>query len=244
MEREAHESWVRSAPGWVAGMARGDVNRTRLLDAPMLRLAGDVRGQRALDVGCGEGRFCRMLAERGAEAVGLDPTPPLMEAARRLHPEGTYVEARAEALPFPDASFDLVVSYLVLIDVADFRAAIWEMARVLRPGGRLLVANLQSFATTRPAAWYRNEQGQKLHLAVEDYYEERANRADWGDVSILNWHRPLEAYMAAFLGAGLALRAFEEPRPTPEAVAEFPSMLDEYRVPLFYVALWSLDPSQ
>ena len=238
--QEARDSWVRSASGWIDGVTRGDVNRIHLLDAPMLRLAGDVKGIRALDVGCGEGRFCRMLAEREASTTGLDPTPPLIAHARGLHPEGEYLEGVAESLPFPDDSFELVVSYLTLIDIADFRLAIAEMARVLRPGGRLLVANLQSFATTRAIAWYRNEQGEKLHVAVEEYFEERAVRAEWGRISILNWHRPMQAYMEAFLSSGFVLRAFEEPQPTEEAVILHPSMRDEQKVPIFYVAAWEL----
>lgn len=236
--REAHESWVRSAPAWIETIERGEVNRIHLLDEPMLRLAGEVEDVRFLDVGCGEGRFCRMLTARGAATIGLDPTPPLIERAQAQHPGGEYVLGRAESLPFPDRSFDLAATYLTLIDIADFRAAIREMARVLRPGGRLLVANLQSFVTTRPTAWYRNEQGEKLHVAVEEYFTERPNRAEWAGISILNWHRPLQAYIGAFLEAGFALKAFEEPRPTPEAVAQHPAMRDEYLVPLFYVAAW------
>ena len=50
-------------------------------------------------------------------------------------------------MPFPGASFDLVVSYLTLIDIADFRLALQEMVRVLQPGGTLLIANLNSFVT-------------------------------------------------------------------------------------------------
>ncbi len=235
---EAHESRVRSASAWIEGIERGDANRTHLLDAPMLRLAGDVANRRVLDVGCGEGRCCRMLAERGAETVGLDPVPAFVERARKAHSGGEYVEGQAEALPFHDAAFDLVVAYLTLIDIADHRAAIAEMARVLRPGGRLIVANLQSFITTRPDAWRRNERGEKTHVEVDDYFEERANRCEWGDISILNWHRPLQSYMAAFLGAGLVLRAFEEPHPTPEAIAQVPALRDQNRVPFFYVAAW------
>ncbi|RYG48776.1 class I SAM-dependent methyltransferase [bacterium] len=238
LTQEAQASWVRSSEAWIRTIERGEVNRVHLLDQPMLRLAGDVSGRRVLDVGCGEGRFCRMLAERGAETVGIDPTLPFLNEARRLHPAGEYVEGFAESLPFGDASFDLAVSYLTLIDIPDFRAAIREMARVLRPGGRLLVANLQSFVTTRPVAWYRNDRGEKLHVAVEEYFTERANRCEWADISILNWHRPMGAYMEAFLAAGFRLRAFEEPQPTPEAVAEHPALKDESLVPLFYVAAW------
>lgn len=234
----ARRGWLGSAPGWIEQIDKGDVNRTCLLDAPMLDLAGNVAGLDVVDVGCGEGRFCRMLAERGGRTVGVDPTGPLLREARARHREGTYVEAGAERLPFRDEAFDLAISYLMLIDVADFRAAIREMARILRPGGRLAVANLNPFATTRSPAWYRNERGEKLHVAVEDYFTERPVRQEWAKISILNWHRPMEAYMAAFLEAGLLLRAFREPRPAPEDVARHPNMRDEYLVPLFHTMLW------
>jgi SAM-dependent methyltransferase len=182
--------------------------------------------------------MCRFLAGRGARTVGLDPTENLLIEAQRLHPEGTYVQAGAEEMPFADASFDLVVSYLTLIDIPDFRGAIAEMARVLRPGGRLVVANLQSFVTTRDGAWYRDADGNKLHVAVNDYFDERALRLSWWGLTIYNWHRPFEAYLQAFLGTGLVLTEFREPRPTLEAVAAVPAMMDEYKVPLFYVMAW------
>ncbi|MGV3613943.1 MAG: class I SAM-dependent methyltransferase [Fimbriimonas sp.] len=238
LSEEAQRKWSVSADAWIEGMRQGDVNRTHLLDAPVRELCGDVAGLEVLDVGCGEGRFCRRLAGDGAVTTGLDPTPELLAEARRLHPEGVYVEASAEAMPFDDAAFDLVLTYLTLIDIPDFRAAIGEMARVLRPEGRLVIANLQSYATTRPRAWHVDEAGNKLHLAVEDYYDERALLLQWAGLSIYNWHRPFEAYMQPLLRAGLVLTDFREPRPTPEAVAENPTMLDEYRVPLFHVMAW------
>jgi SAM-dependent methyltransferase len=237
-DEEAKKAWERSAAGWIQSIRKGDPNREHLLDAPMLEMAGDLAGRRVLDTGCGEGRWCRILSQRGAVTTGADPTRPLIEEARRQDPAGQYVVAAAEDLPFDDASFDLVTSYIVLVDIADFRSAIREMARVLVPGGHLLIANLNSFATTRPRAWYQDETGKKLHVAVEDYYEERPIRLQWGDIDIVNWHRPFESIMGAHLGEGLRLLDFREPRPSVEAVARFPSMQDEYRVPLFHTMLW------
>src|SRR5690242_13409159 len=116
-------SWDDSTEAWIA-FAESDVNRLFLLDPVMLEVCGDVRDKAVLDVGCGEGRFCRMLASRGAKVTGVDPTERLIEEARMLDSNGRHVVAGGEALPFPNRSFDLVVSYVTLVDIADFRAAI------------------------------------------------------------------------------------------------------------------------
>ena len=143
-----NNGWDDSAEAWIADMGdKGDFSRRHVLDAPMLALARGRGFRTALDIGCGEGRFCRMLAAEGIATTGIDPTLRLLDAARTRDPQGNYLQARAEALPFADASFDLAVSYLTLIDIDDYAAAIAEMARVLRPGGSLLIANLNSFST-------------------------------------------------------------------------------------------------
>jgi ubiquinone/menaquinone biosynthesis C-methylase UbiE len=80
-------------------------------------------------------------------ATGIDPTRNLLAAAHQQDPTGKYFEGEAASLPFDDASFNLVVSYLSLVDIPDVVPAIAEMVRVLRPGGRLLVANLNGFNT-------------------------------------------------------------------------------------------------
>jgi SAM-dependent methyltransferase len=119
--------WDESAAAWIADMGtRGDYGREFVLDQPMI---GRVKGrgfQRALDVGCGEGRFCRMLKELGVTAIGIDPTKVLVQHANQQDPEGEYRLGIAEALEFADRSFDLVVSYLTLIDIPDVGAAIAE----------------------------------------------------------------------------------------------------------------------
>jgi SAM-dependent methyltransferase len=229
--------WEESAPAWIALMERGDLNRTLLLDPVMLRLAGDVQGRRVCDVGSGEGRFCRMLAQRSANVVGLEPTQNLVEEARRLDPKGRYIEAGGESIPLASESFDLVICYLVLIDIPDYRRAISEMARITKPGGRILVANINSFCTTRPRAWIRdNEVAQ--HIAVDNYFEERSDVLEWSGIKIRNYHRPFEAYMQAFLSQPLRLISFVEP--TTESDAS-PNMELAKRVPYFHVMEWRKD---
>jgi SAM-dependent methyltransferase len=203
----------------------------------MLRRVTDRPFKRALDVGCGEGRFCRMLKTAGIATTGIDPTPQLLETARRRDPSGDYRFGRAERLNFEDASFDLVVTYLTLIDIPDFKAAVREMARVLKPGGSLLVANLTSFVSAgAERGWVEDDQGQRLHFPVDRYLEEFPFWLEWSGIRIVNWHRPLSAYMAAFLERGLTLTFFEEP----PAVSGEASRQEAYRrVPWFVVMEWT-----
>ena len=232
------DGWCDSAAAWVRHQGdRGDFARVHVLDAVMLPRALNPRPRRALDVGCGEGRFCRLLAQEGVETTGLDPTAPLIAHARQLHPAGTYVEGVAEELPFSDASFDLVVSYLSLIDIPDAGAAIAEMARVLEPGGRLLIANLTAFNTAcADRGWVKGTDGRKLHFPVDRYLEERGMWIEWAGIRIVNYHRPMRYYMQHLLGAGLRLTWFDEPEPAADAT---PSRAENYRrVPWSLVMEW------
>lgn len=220
------DGWTESAGAWIAEQGEyGDYARRHVLDAPML---ARVRGRgfaTALDIGCGEGRFCRMLHAEGIRATGIDPTPTLLDRARSLDPEGDYRAGRAEALDFRDACFDLVASYLTLIDIPDIDRAIPEMARVMRPGGTLLIANLNSFVTAGASyGWEKDEAGRPLRFCIDDYLDDRADWAEWRGIRIRNHHRPLSRYMTLLLSQGLVLRHFDEPPPAggdPEQAAKY-----------------------
>jgi SAM-dependent methyltransferase len=132
----------------------------------------DVSGvRRALDVGCGAGHWLRTLLPflpPECEVVGVDREPRFLELARE-HAEregharrSTFVAGDANALPFEDASFDLVTCQTVLMHVPDVPAALREMIRVLRPGGLLITAEPDNLAGN--AAHLQHS----LSLSVED----------------------------------------------------------------------------
>jgi len=236
------DEWQASAAAWIASMGEaGDWGRRHVLDPVMLNRVSGRGFARALDVGCGEGRFCRMLVAAGISCVGIDPTSALLEEARRRDPAGDYRLGNSEALAFGDASFDLVVSYLTLIDIPDFRTAIREMRRVLKPGGTLLMANLTSFNTAAVGpGWVVDAEGKRRHFAIDRYLDEFPAWVEWSGIRVRYWHRPLHAYMTALLDEGLRLTFFAEPEASSGEAAD---RAEFRRLPFFLVMEWQAPPA-
>jgi len=165
----------------------------------LLGWLGDVAGQRALDAGCGEGYLARVLELAGAEVTGIDISPRLIEQTRAKDVSGT-ITYRAHDLsqPLPDlaGSFDVVASYLVLNDVPAYLGFARTIGDVLRPGGRAALV-------------FNNPYYAYLSRHVTDYFDSghvSPYRGLWASgVEVYHYHRTLEDYLDAFMGAGLRL---------------------------------------
>jgi SAM-dependent methyltransferase len=126
----------------------------------VFELAGEIRGRAVLDVGCGDGALAMAFRQRGAERVaGCDPDPQMIarasaEATRQQAKIG-YVIAAAEQLPFGDRSFDIVSLITVLAFMPKPGLALAEIARVLRPGGRLVLGDLGKWSSWAAFRWIR-----------------------------------------------------------------------------------------
>ena len=130
---------------WAAGDFDAVAHHTVWTVGPdLVQRAGISEGERVLDVACGSGNSTLPAARTGATVIGLDITRSLLEAARgHAEEEGLqidFVEGDAEALPFDDAHFDVVISSFGVMFAPRHQVAANELARVTKPGGRIAVA--------------------------------------------------------------------------------------------------------
>lgn len=233
IDRRLRTQWTESAQDWIE---TDQSVRTGMLDAWMLDALGDVAGRMVIDIGCGDGRFCRLLSGRGAAVTGIDLTEALIERARALGREGeTYLVSDAEDLDgVRDGGFDLAVSYIVLTDLLDYRRSIQEAYRVLRPGGRFVVCNIHPMKSAKAPGWIKRGET-KLFYPLDHYADEGPREFTWWGRPFVNIHRTLSSYVSAFLNAGFTIEGLHEPTPTGDQLAAHPEFADEFRVPNFIV---------
>ncbi len=171
-DRDEQTDWIeRSRADWDARAerwdARAEVNALaadreadldRIWDA--LRLS---RGARVLDAGCGSGQLAIALAERGARVTGIDLSPEMIRRARdHAHERGVDIEWRTgdvTQLADPLAVFDAIQARVLLQFVPDVPAALRELRRVLKPGGRLLASVPGALSPIYRASWMRHLPG-------------------------------------------------------------------------------------
>lgn len=189
---------------WAAGDYPAIARRQLWEVGPRIVHAAGVRaGDDVLDVACGTGNAALRAAQAGGRVTGVDLTPELFDTARRLAAEADvqieWVQGDAEELPFEDESFDVVLSTFGCMFAPRHAVTAHELARVLRPGGRLAVT-----------AWTPDGGVGRTFRAVGAYLPPPPAPAQ----SPLLWGTE-EHVAALFEGSGLELR-FERGRVTPE----------------------------
>jgi ubiquinone/menaquinone biosynthesis C-methylase UbiE len=220
------DTYAQNSEFWIKIIRQGlDRYRTELTDAAVLAVIGSCDGLTVLDGGCGEGYLSRDLAMRGATAFGIDTSGALVAAAEqegeRLGLRIKYQVASLEAIPYTEKQFDLVVCNHVISDVANPEAALKEIGRVTKPGGKLVLLMLHPCFYTAHV-----ERGDHGDLPVEVYFSARqidqrfnvAGIESPGEVH-MNF-RPLEYYISLLTDSGYVVTHLSEPHPTPEQLRQ------------------------
>jgi len=187
-------------------------------------------GRRTLEIGCGEGRVARDLAGRGHRVVAVDTSLSLLRRAQGDGGGIDYVLADGAALPFADASFDVVVAYNSLQVVKDMHAAVSEAARVLQDGGKLCLC--VSHPVTDLGRFDGEDDDADFVLRPRYFETERVEdtiERDGLTMTFRGWTHSLEGYFVALEDAGLQVEVVREPRP-----ADPPARYRRYaRLPMF-----------
>ncbi len=195
-------------------------------------LIRSVLAGRALDAACGTGRHAAHLVRMGHEVVGVDLTPDMLDRARERVPEAEFHAGDLRKLPADDAGFDLIVCGLALAHLPELDDPVAELARVLAPGGRLIVSVLHPFQAL--LGWHAPFTGSD------------------GQRGFVREHPHLHAdYLSAFAKAGLDLRACVEPQiAEPEVTAKrrafrhIPEATAEAYLGLPAVLVWDAEKRQ
>ena len=151
-----------------------------------------------LDTACGTGRCSEYLAERGHQVIGVDQSAAMLAKARAKLPRAEFREGDLEALPLETAAVDAAVCALALVHLPELGKAVAELARVVRPGGRVIISDVHPFLVL--LGW------------------QAQFRTAGGDTGFMRLHLHLPSdYCQAFEAAGLRVRACHEPLLTPES---------------------------
>ncbi|HYA36283.1 MAG TPA: class I SAM-dependent methyltransferase [Candidatus Binataceae bacterium] len=237
---EVARYWDENAERWAADVRAGwDAYREYYNNPAFFEFVGDLSGRDVLDAGCGEGYNTRLFASRGAHMTGIDLSARMIELAREEEhraPLGIRYEiASFTDLPvFADESFDAVISTMALMDGPDFPAALRELYRVLRRGGRPAFSILHPCFLTRGFSWITDNEG-GLRLTIGGYFNagswvERwrfssaARQLQAAPFAIPRFDRMLSDYVNGVIEAGLVLNGIAEPRPSEEACVKHSSL--------------------
>lgn len=223
---ENRRYWNEGADEWVAGGERLWASEPswgqwgKVEESELRLLPADMAGLDAIELGCGTGYVSAWMWRRGAHVVGLDVSENQLATARRLAAEHgapiEFIQADAEAVPLPDASFDFAISEYGAALWCEPRAWLAEAHRLLRPGGRLV------FLTSTPLVAVCSPLNGSFPIGnelVRPYFG--MYRLDWTDVEIepggVEFVPTIGEWFRVFAATGFAIDDYVEIQAPPDA---------------------------
>jgi ubiquinone/menaquinone biosynthesis C-methylase UbiE len=249
--------WDEASKPWADFVRMGkDYFREEMNNPATLRMVGNVKDKRLLDLSCGEGYNTRILAKKGARVVGVDFSKEMIKLAKQREKRDRlgiryYVSDAADLKELESEFFDVVTCFMALMDIERYEDAISQVARVLKRKGRFV------FSITHPCFEYGDTVGGKPIIAEWKYKEGKENAAErnaghlevrkyfgitrckvsWDMKRLVkpfqttSFHRTLTDYFQALHKSGFVVTRVVEPKPTSKGMSEYPSLRKHALIP-------------
>lgn len=212
----------------------------------MLKLIGDVKGKKILDLGCGEGGYSRELAQRGAQLVSIDCSTKAIAYAKSLAGEENlniehHIRNSNDLFDIDSEQFDIVLCSMMLMDCEDFDGTLREAYRVMKKGGKLFASVLHPcFDGNHDNGIGRQGVGINREVVVKNYFEPKVWEAPlWhGTIPVIWRHRTLQDYVKGFIKAGFMIVDLCEPQADEEQAQISVALAWLKKIPLYL--FWEL----
>ncbi len=210
-------SWGGVADWYNDHLGKENTYHSEVILPNLLRLLDIQKGDRVLDLACGQGFFTREIAKRGAHTTGVDIAPELIAQARIQVPNATFHVSSATDLSFIDThTFDSAICILALQNIEDITSVFKEVRRVMQPGGRfIMVLNHPTFRIPKRSSWEWDEEKNVQYRRVDGYLSGAKMSIDMHPGSTkkqhtISYHRSLQDFFKALTKSGWAVTRLEE----------------------------------
>jgi len=234
MNDKKDTSWRKVAGWYDKTVKEGESYQNKVIYPNLLRWLHDLKGKKVIDVGCGQGFFSRVMAEKGAMVTGVDSAGPLLQIAKKEGKNIKYVKADVHDLSFAKAGeFDMALCVLSLQNMENLKGALAEISRVTKPGGKLIaVLNHPAFRIPQSSSWGFDDGKGIQYRRIDSYLSSAKTKIDMypsrkeKKVYTYSFHHSIQDYAKALSASSFAIVKLEEwisdrkSEPGPRAKAE------------------------
>ncbi|MHB1118057.1 MAG: class I SAM-dependent methyltransferase [Minisyncoccota bacterium] len=219
IKKSKETSWGGVAAWYDTLLEKGDdTYQAKVVLPNLLRVMNLKKGERVLDLACGQGFFSRVFHAAGAEVTGVDIGAPLIAFAKKQSPKDIkyFVRSAEDLAIFQDGYFEKISIVLAIQNIEALHKVFKECARVLSPTGKLfLVLNHPAFRIPKSSSWGYDETTKMQYRRVDRYMSESKVAIDMnpsrpGTSMTVSFHRSFQYYFKTLANAGFAVARLEE----------------------------------